>query len=1432
MESRQKVNSIFSYLLDAKRINEQVIRNVNDYKKADEKVFWLSELPKNIEGCVINKEDNEKPWLEIEKQKIDDPPEPSYELVPYITTDYINPTKKQMYVDKVTVEDEEIKFEEDETLMNLWNQWIVEWEEWSTENAPKYKVQNFYNQLFKLYQNLERNREQLEIVYSNGLIVWRKGNEKIFHPAFIRKMELSFDAKKGKFSFESINDETSLELNMLDNLDIPNKDKLEEIKNQVKGKYINPRKIEEIEEHLNQIANYISSKMDSKGVVVKNIENPNSIKYSDIPVFYDMPCIIVRRNNERFWIADLENIIDNIEGDYKIPETIQSLVEKDSVSQSEESLREWKSVGEDLLFPLEANEDQKEIARRLSKNYGVVVQGPPGTGKSHTIVNLISHLLAHGKRVLVTSQKEKALSVLKNKIPEEIRALCISVLGSDKKSLSDLDESVRKITDNLASDSNNLEKEIEELEVDLDKCRRNQAKLHNQLREKEIRLNQNILYNNEEYTLIDSAKWIKENENEFSWIKDEIDMNTNSPIREEEFNKMLYIIGNTNKEDIKILNEIENIIDKVPSYEEIVKKMTRLKQIEDNEKMYLSRIENWKISNNNSFDYGNALKKSERIIKKLEEIECSWINNIKETYYSSDLGKSIVDNLIIKAKDNIKAIEINMKSLIGNSIKIPKEVNINQLSNDFKPVYQTLKEKGKIGPLFSVFKPKSKYILKECFFNDENISTKEHAEMINNYIENKKTEISLKNLWNDSIKEYGGAVINEINLNSLSKMQNNLSVIEDIVNWDETYKKQIINSIGRIYLPDNTNWYSLESYKEIKKGIESILILNEYEELKKYFSLINEFIEGKESLNILKSSIESCDFNELRKSIQEVKRLKTIRPEFDELNYIIRKLQQTIPQFVTELNNNDNVNLFEKYRGWNNAWRWSQWNTLLNELSKENIKEIEGKKEEEKKRERELIKKLVSKKTWYEQIKRTKESEKKSLYSWLEAIKKIGKGTGKHANYYRKIAQKEMENCKSAIPVWIMPLNKVIESLKLSNDLFDVVIFDESSQSDIFAIATLFRAKKAVIVGDDKQISPQAVGIDQEKIIDLINTHLNKIPQYQWFDLRTSLYSTALRVFPNKLMLKEHFRCVPEIIQYSNDLSYGGEIIPLRYPEKEETFDKPVIAVKVEDGYRHETRKENVPEIEKIVDTIINCCKDEKYKGMTMGVISLLGDAQAKLIENMLREKLGEQEMVERKLVCGDSYSFQGDERDIIFLSMVIASNVRFAAMTSEDAKRRFNVAASRAKNQMWLFHSVNLNDLNPNCVRYSLLSYCLDPGRINRELQENEDIFDSNFEKDVYKLIRVRNYAVTPQVKIGGGRYRIDLVVEGLKNRLAVECDGDKWHGIDKWEEDRERQLNLERVGWTFCRIRGSEFYRDPEKAMEKVWSKIEEMKIEKAIN
>ncbi len=209
---------------------------------------------------------------------------------------------------------------------------------------------------------------------------------------------------------------------------------------------------------------------------------------------------------------ELNDVLTQIREGFPIPKTIEALVSEKEVVQDIEMIKEWKEVGEDVLFPLPANEEQMEITKRLAENYGIVVQGPPGTGKSHSIANLICHLLAHGKRVLVTSQTDRALRVLSNKIPEEVRALCISILGNDTKSLEELDESVRKITENLSMDTKELRKEIKLLKYKHSNCLEMQENLYKELKCIEDRENEKIEYEGQKYTLMHMAKWVKDNE--------------------------------------------------------------------------------------------------------------------------------------------------------------------------------------------------------------------------------------------------------------------------------------------------------------------------------------------------------------------------------------------------------------------------------------------------------------------------------------------------------------------------------------------------------------------------------------------------------------------------------------------------------------------------------------------------------------------------------------------------------------------------------------------------------------------------------------------------------------------------------------------------------------------------------------------------------
>jgi len=423
-----------------------------------------------------------------------------------------------------------------------------------------------------------------------------------------------------------------------------------------------------------------------------------------------------------------------------------------------------------------------------------------------------------------------------------------------------------------------------------------------------------------------------------------------------------------------------------------------------------------------------------------------------------------------------------------------------------------------------------------------------------------------------------------------------------------------------------------------------------------------------------------------------------------------------------------------------------------------------------------------------------------------------------------------------------MPLHRVWDTVDPAPGMFDVIVVDEASQCGLEALPLFYLAKKILIVGDDKQISPEAVGIELGPVYHrLMEEYLYDFHFKASFDVNSSLFDQGkLRYGTRRIALREHFRCMPEIIQFSNNLCYSDRpLMPLRQYGQDRL--DPLVHVYIKEGYREgsASRVINRPEAKAIVSKVVELCRDEKYKGKTMGVVVLQGDAQGGLIEEQLLDQLGAEEMEQRRLICGNPYSFQGDERDIMFLSMVAAPNERIGALAMSSDERRFNVAASRARDQMWLFHSVTRDELSSSCLRRKLLEFFEEtkPGEIaginieelarkaaqaNRSIEKPPQPFDSWFEVDVAMEIAGKNYRVVPQFEVA--RKHIDLVVEGGHARLAVECDGDQFHPPETYEQDDQRQRILERCGWVFYRVRASVFYADRKGALKDLWRMLEE--------
>ena len=177
-----------------------------------------------------------------------------------------------------------------------------------------------------------------------------------------------------------------------------------------------------------------------------------------------------------------------------------------------------------------------------------LVQGPPGTGKSHTIANLTCHLLATGRRILVTAKTPRALKVLEGLLPEEIRPLCINLLGEgleEKQSLESSISGVLRKTDQWSKEQS--QNELKELEQKLRELREEKTQIERRLRairESEI-YPQTIGDGKYRGTAAKIARDISTDKELHEWFKDDVEIDKPCPgIQNDRLrNNLLYSIN-------------------------------------------------------------------------------------------------------------------------------------------------------------------------------------------------------------------------------------------------------------------------------------------------------------------------------------------------------------------------------------------------------------------------------------------------------------------------------------------------------------------------------------------------------------------------------------------------------------------------------------------------------------------------------------------------------------------------------------------------------------------------------------------------------------------------------------------------------------------------------------------------------------------------
>lgn len=1311
------------------------------------------------------------------------------------------------------------------------------WESWADGERPRRTSIALYGDLFALKHQLdsEETAKPHELVWGIGVASWRvpceEGSIVFEYPLLTQAVEIAMDESTLALEIRPRATQSRVELDAL-------------IACGVTGAADVDRAMRVHVEHhadtpvtpfdcssYSDVLKLAAGSLDSKGTYQECASSDASIPSpGEHLVVTDAWVVFARPRAHNYLLEDLRRLQAKLEGDCEIPIGPQALVTAPSdvpVEYEPVRFRGLSSRGdagagpvEELYFPLPYNDEQVTIIQRLERAPGVTVQGPPGTGKTHTIANIICHYLATGRRVLVTSRGEPALEVLQTKIPEEVRPLTVALLASDREGVRQFQASIEAIQHQVSQlNPEQMRRDIAMLQSAIARAHTDLIRIDQRIDEIAVAQLSEVEVDGVELRAQKLADLVVSGQARYGWFDDPVTLSPqHAPPLSEEEACTVRAARRTLGADVVYAQAVMPSADDLLSPSAIATLhdvLSRMHVIEGD--VACGTLLALKAMTPEVLQAARELvarvEEAIELVEALDTIEDGWPGQLRTKCRIASYASE---------RQALEALFTDLKRLIAaraEFLKRPVEFpDAGLASPKTREAVERGAMEGKPFGLISFGNGEAKAQL--AMVRVDGLAPEGTRDWVHvlRYLDLHEQVVSFTTRWNQ--------LATDLSVPTLTGREQTLRAIE-VVAVTARKAHQLAMHYDAVLPKQAEAVFEQPPVKELA---------GKAAELK---AVRDQLLRHLTKANLSRSVTDLATFREklagktgpiserLQIFVDQTLGKPEIAPELVAAHYtdMIAELRRIaglsgelalVRDVSTRLEEAGALKLAARLRAtpmavsgddtvlpvnWREAWNWARMRSYLDNIeSREELIALAARRQELEGGLARLYREMVAKAAWVATKRNATPRVLQALAGYATAIRRIGQGTGPNATRYRRDARDAMSDAAGAVPCWIMSHARISESMPADIGTFDLVIVDEASQSDLWALPAILRGKKILVVGDDKQVSPDAGFIAGQRIEELKMRFLTEQPYGTEMTPEKSLYDLAARVFAaEQVMLREHFRCVPPIIAYSNRVFYRGGIRPLRIPTSSERIEPPLVDCYVEGGVR-DPRDCNEYEALAIAEEIETILNDARFAKRTIGVVSLLGIDQAKHIDTLVRQRCNAGELIRRRFECGDARTFQGSERDMMFLSMVVdAANCR--AVSGNMFDQRFNVAASRARDRMYLVRSVQAADLSDKDLRMTLLAHFDKPLVTDQEEADRLiERCESGFEKQVFSALSDKGYRVIPQVKTGA--YRIDMVVEGAGDaRLAIECDGDEFHGPDRWPQDMNRQRVLERAGWRFWR-------------------------------
>ena len=523
------------------------------------------------------------------------------------------------------------------------------------------------------------------------------------------------------------------------------------------------------------------------------------------------------------------------------------------------------------------------------------------------------------------------------------------------------------------------------------------------------------------------------------------------------------------------------------------------------------------------------------------------------------------EQLIRKIQNSQSAAARTEETALRFGPELPHSMSVEESRAVINEIQERLRQKGKLPP--GMLTPSRwKQFINESRVNGELPTRLEHFRALSELAELNRQRIELRERWDRQMAPLGAPSGRALGSKPEEFCAQFIPLVQGALNWNEKTWQPLLHRLAEF----GFRWNDFLDAQPPQSGLNGALLrirdaVNG--PLRDLFDARVRRLWKEETRAALRSQIErisafqggiptalvealrSMDARAYESVFERLEEINSKQKPARKRQGLLDLLRTVAPEWANAISRRQGVHGADAPPGDPAAaWKWRQITDELERRANLDERQLSDRLHRLKEEMGHITTKLVDRLAWASQLARTGNREKQALVGWVQTMRKIGKGTGKRVPELRRRARELLSTARQAVPVWIAPISRTVDSFDPLTTKFDVVIVDEASQSDVLGLVPLFLGKQVIVVGDDEQVSPSAVGQKLDVVQNLITTHLDGIPNSHLYDGQYSIYDVAHASFGSAIRLVEHFRCVPDIINFSNWLSYNGEIKPLRIP--------------------------------------------------------------------------------------------------------------------------------------------------------------------------------------------------------------------------------------------------------------------------------------------